>query len=537
MSQTPSKENEPGHERKQLAASAAVVAAGTLTSRLLGLVREQVLAACYRRDETDAFFVAFLIPNVLRQLLAEGAVQNGVLPVLSGLRETAGPERTREAFRALRGVSLLILAAVTLLGILLAPQLTELFAGGYRAHGELFERTVSLTRWVFPYIFFMGSAALGVAALNAHRRFVVTSYAPGLLNVAFIVCALTLRDVFASAGFDPLLALAVGVLLGGLLQVIAQWPSLRALGYLSLPRITFSDPTVRAVLKRMAPVLVGFGIYYVDVVVARHLLSELGLGAQSYFAFALRLCDFPQGIFVMAVQTASLPALAALAARHDYAELQRTFAHGLRLALFVALPATALITVMAHPIVTLVFERGHFDAETATQTGRALFAQGLGIWTVAIVRQLVVVFYALGDTRSPVLVSGLDFLVFVTAAWLLKGALGHVGISLAVTISSVAQVALLWWRLKRRFPGPLRLPEVLTGASKFVVATLLAAAASFGSHTLLSRLGGAGNVATLAVCALFGAVYLGVCGALRCAELEAVTQPLLRRFGRRPKSG
>jgi putative peptidoglycan lipid II flippase len=521
-------------ERQRIAGRASIVATGTLLSRLLGLVREQVLAALFTRRETDVFFVAFLIPNVLRQILAEGAVQNGVLPVLTQVREQEGEARAQAAFRSLRGFSLVLLAAVTLLCILLAPQLAQLFAGGYREYGEQFERTVMLTRWVAPYIFFMGTAALGVAALNAHRRFVVTSYAPGLLNVAFIVCAFGLGPWFFELGFDPLLTLAAGVLVGGLLQVVAQWPSLHAIGYLGRPRFDLADPAVRAVLRRMAPVLAGFGIYYMDVVVARHLLSEMGVGAQSYFTFAMRLCDFPQGIFVMAIQSATLPALAALAARGEFDELKKTFSHGLRLALFVALPATALVVVLAHPLVVLVFERGHFDATSSLATSSALVAQGAGIWTVAIVRQLVIVFYALGDTRSPVWVSGLDFLVFVAAALLLRGPYGHVGISWAMTLSSISQVALLWLRLKRRYPTTISLRELLGGAEKLLFATVLASLAALAVLQALLRLGQNSEIlAAVLGCFAFGVVYVAGCSVMRVEELQGVLGPLRRRFRRR----
>ncbi len=283
-------------EAKAITSRASVVASGTLLSRILGLVREQVLAATFAATITDAFFVAFLIPNTLRQLLAEGAVQNGVLPMLTKVREEEGEQRAREFYRNLRGWFIVVLLLVVVLGMVSAPLLVEVFAGGSRKYPGLFETTVTLTRWVFPYIFFMGLTALGVAALNTHRRFVVTAYAPALLNVAFIGCALLLPAWLLTHGCDPTFALTLGVLSGGLLQAVAQWPSLRAIGYHQAPRLTLTDPAVREVVRRMTPVLFGFGIYYVDVVVGRHLLSHEGIGAQSYFGFALRVCDFPQGI-------------------------------------------------------------------------------------------------------------------------------------------------------------------------------------------------------------------------------------------------
>jgi putative peptidoglycan lipid II flippase len=388
-------------ERRNIVRRAGIVAAGTLASRVLGLGREQVLAAIFNRFETDAFAIAFLLPNLLRQLLAEGAVQTGVLPVLAATRETEGDSAARDLFRRLRGLSLAILALVSVLGVWAAPWLVEVSASGFHQHAGQFERTVQLTRWLFPYIFFMGSAALGLAALNTYHRYVATAFAPALLNVSFILCAWTLPSVFIANGSDRMLALAVGVLLGGALQVVAQWPSLRAIGMLDLPRLDLKHPLVREVLRRLGPASLGVGVYYVDVLLGRQLLSGLPVGATSYFTFALRLCDFPQGIFIMALQAATLPSLSRLAARGDQAELGSTFAFGMRLSLFVAIPASVLLVVLAQPIVVLIFQRGQFDALAARETAYALAAQALGVWMVSAVRQLVSAYYALGGTRAP----------------------------------------------------------------------------------------------------------------------------------------
>jgi putative peptidoglycan lipid II flippase len=517
-------------ERRSIAGRAAIVASGTLFSRVLGLVREQVFAAMFTRAATDVFFVAFVIPNVLRQLFAEGAVQNGVLPVLTQVRRQHGEEQAQRFFQALRGLSLLLLLCVTAIGIVAAPWLVDLFAGGYRSLPGQYERTVTITRWVFPYIFFMGTAALGIAALNTYRRFVVSSYAPALLNVAFIVCALALPVWFVERGLDPLNALCVGVLSGGALQVVAQWPSLRKIGYLRWPRWNLHDQHVREVLRRMTPVLFGFGVYYVDVLVARHLLSSLGLGSLSYFGFAQRLCDFPQGIFVMAVQSATLPSLALLVASNNKTELVRTFSHGFRLALFVAVPASVLFTVLARPIVVLIFERGHFDADASTQTARALLAQGVGIWAVAAVRQLVIVFYALGDTRSPVWVAALDFVVFCITALVLREALGHVGVSWAVSAASFAQLGMLAVVLRSRL-GSLDSRRIAKSLAKALGAALLA---GWLAHVTVARMLADGDFGKLwpgiLGCAVFGGVYLVGAWIARSEELLGLLAAARRRL-------
>lgn len=521
-------------ERSTLTARAGIVSAGTLVSRVLGLGRDLVLAAIFSRGATDAFFVAFTIPNVLRQLLAEGAVQNAVLPVLSKTREQRGDAAARELFEKLRGLSLLTLGLVSVLGVAFAPALVELFAAGFHRHGGQYERTVTLTRWVFPYIFFMGSAALGVAALNVYRRFVVTSFAPGLLNVAFIVAALTLPGLLEARGHDAILAMAFGALAGGALQLVAQWPSLGAIGFLGRPSLSFRDPGVRETLRRMGPTLLGIGVYYADVVIARRLLSDLDVGAQSYFGWALRLCDFPQGIFVMALQSAALPSLSLLAARGDERELERTFAYGMRLTLFVGIAATLLFLALAEPLVVLLFERGAFDRAAAHETALALTAQGAGIASVAAVRQLVSVYFALGDTRTPVAVAACDLGAFLGFALLLKGSFGHVGISLAVTGASMVQMLLLWTLLKRRLPH-LHTGEILVSAARTLGIALCAAAIAFGAaHAAGSFFeGAASKLAPGALGAItFAATFLLLARLLRSPEFMGITEPLARRFAR-----
>jgi putative peptidoglycan lipid II flippase len=522
---TPSGES----ERKALAGRAGIVGAGTLVSRLLGLARDQTLAALFSRAETDAFWVAFTLPNALRSLLGEGATASAVVPVLAQVRAEEGDDAARRFFAGMRGVSLLALTIVTLLGMWGAPWLVELFAGGLHARPGAFERTVLLTRWVFPYIFFMGTAALGMAALNTYGRFAAAAFAPGLLNVAFVVAAVVLPTWLLAHGQDPILALAVGALVGGALQVVAQWPSLRRIGFGSMPRLSFGDRRVRQAIGRLLPMTAGIGIYTVDLVLARRFLSELPEGAQSYFSWAMRLCDFPQGIFVLALQAATLPSLAKLVAAGELDEVGKTYAYGMRLSLFVAIPATALFAGLARPLVVTLFQRGAFDSTSATQTAHALLAQGLGIWTVAAVRQLVPVFYAMGDTRTPVLISALDLLAFIAIAVWLRGPLGHVGVSLAVTVSSAVQMALLWAWLGKRIPS-LHLGEIGRSAARTAVASLVSVALGLATAEGITRAVPGGALGRLlpglAGGIVFAVAFFAMAYLLKSPELHAIVAPV-----------
>ena len=522
-------------ERGRLVARAGVVGAGTLASRVLGLLRDMALAAVFDRDATDAWWVAFTIPNALRQLLGEGAVASAVVPVLSEKLAREGDEAGRRFFARVRGVSLVALAVVTVLGVVYAGPLTELFAGGYRSRPGQLERTTRLTRVVFPYIFFVGTAALGMAALNAKRRFAVAAFAPGLLNVALLAATFTLPAVLLARGDDPVLALAIGALVGGVLQVVAQWPALRAIGFAGAPKLALDDD-VRKVFRRLAPLTLGVGVYYVDLVLSRRFLSDLGTGAQSYFSWAMRLCDFPQGIFVMALSTAALPSLSLLAARGDRAELSKTWAHGMSLAMFVALPASAALLAIGEPLVVAIFQRGAFDGTAAHETARALFWQGGAIWTVAAVRQIVPAFYALGDTRTPAVVSAIDLMAFIALAVALKGPMGHVGISIAVAGSSAVQMVLLLVALRWRM-GTIEAGTLSRSCARTVAASGLAAIAGWAVAHALTPSGPAGAVARafpgFAAFVVFIGAYAGASWAMKSPELGEILGTLGRRLRRR----
>lgn len=524
-------------EREKLVGRAGVVGAGTLASRVLGFGRDVVIAALFTRGQTDAFAVALTIPNTLRQLLAEGAVSSAVVPVLSERLAKGGEAEGRAFFARARGVSLVALLVVSVLGVVFAGPLTELFAPGSHATPGQFERTSNLTRMMFPYIFFMGTAALGMAALNAKKKFAVAAFAPGLFNVALIGAAFLLRAPLAARGIDPSMALAVGVLLGGALQVLAQLPALRAIGFAGRPVFDFRDLHVREMFRRILPMTFGLGVYYVDMTLSRRFLSELGEGAQSYFYWASRLCDFPQGVFVMALSTAALPSLATFAAKGDTDELAKTWAHGMRLSLFVAVPCSAALVALSEPIVVLLFQRGHFDAFAAHQTARALAWQGSAVFTVAAVRQLVPAFHSLGDTRTPVIVSGLDLLAFVALALWLRGPYGHVGVSMAVAGSSAVQMVLLFIGLKWRL-GTVRSRELASSTARITAASVVAAVGGWGAARVLAGLG-EGPIARampgLAGVLVFGILYFAVAWGLGSREVAELAGPVRRRLARRAR--
>jgi putative peptidoglycan lipid II flippase len=391
-----------------------------------------------------------------------------------------------------------------------------------------------LTRAVFPYIFFMGSAALGMAALNTKRRFAVASFAPGWLNVALIAAAFLLPGMLRAQGYDPVLALAIGALVGGALQVLAQWPSLRALGFAARPRFEWDDD-VRSVFRRIAPLTFGMGVYAIDLVISRRLLSGMGVGAQSYFSWALRICDFPQGIFVMALSTAALPSFSTLEAKGARGELALTWAQSINLAMFIAVPASAALVVLGEPIVAALFQRGVFDARATHETARALFWQGSAVWTVAVVRQTIPALYALGDTRTPVVVSAIDLVAFIALALGLRSTLGHPAVSAAVAGSSTVQMALLLVGLRLRL-GTLCGATLARSALRTVAAASIASGAGWTAARLVSAAHSAGPLGHgapgVAAVAVFGVAYALSAWAMRAPELDQIVSTIRRRLGR-----
>ncbi|MGZ3422963.1 MAG: murein biosynthesis integral membrane protein MurJ [Polyangiales bacterium] len=526
---------ERGAERAAIAGRAGLVGAGTLVSRVLGLARDLVLAAMFPRALTDLFFVAFTIPNALRQLLAEGALSSAFVPVLAKVEADEGPKEAAKFYARLRGLMWIVLIATCAIGVMAAPLLCELFAAGFHARPGAFERTVAVTRAVFPYLLFMGLAALGAGALQVRKKFGVAAFAPALLNVGMILGALLLAPILVAHGSDPLYALAIGALVGGALQVWAQMPDLKRAGFTEQLAIDLKDPKLRLVLARIAPMTVGLMIYEIDLVLSRRFLSEAGEGANSWFYYAQRLCDFPQGIFSLALATATLPSLAKLVAKGDREEVARTAAHALRLALWVALPATALLVALARPLVIAFFARGKFDAASIDGTTAALIVQGLGVFVVAVVRQIVPLYYALGDTKTPVLVSGMDLVAFIAIALLLRGPIGHVGVSAAVTGSSIVQMILLVIWVKKPLPE-LRASMIVPSAAKSALAAIVAGGIAFAVALVCRPLGNlrviGGLLPAIAGCAAFAAAYLAI-GRLVGQEEQAQLMAGLRRRLRR----
>ena len=517
---------------RQITRSAGVVGLFTLFSRILGLVRDAVVAACFPKGSTDAFFVAYTIPNVLRRLLAEGALTVAFIPVFTETLEKEGHEAGRRFLSSMFGAVLLVLSVIVALGVAGSPWLVKAFAFGLSADSAKFTLAVLLTRVMFLFLLTVGLTALAMGVLNTLRHFAAPALAPLVLNIFIISIVLAGRGVMADLGLPGITALAIGLVVGGFGQVGLQVPFLGHKGMLVRPRLGLTHPGVIKVGMLMLPAVFGLAIYEVNVILSRQFASFLPEGSISYLYYAARLIEFPMGIFAVAMATVAMPNLSSCATAGDMDGLKETYRHALRMVFFIILPASAGLGVLAVPLTSVLFQRGQFSHDMAVETAVTLLGFLGGLWAGAGVRQTVPVFYAMQDTRTPVKVAAVSLTVYAVVALLLYRPLATFGLGLAVACSSVANFGTLLWLLRRRL-GPLGLGEVLSSVIRSAAASAGCAAGAWfvAGYGVWAEGGNAPrNYAVLMAAVLVGvAVYASLCKVLRVPELGE----LLGAFSRR----
>ncbi len=455
-------------EKKHIARAAGVLGFATVLSRILGMVRDMVVSRLFGAGfATDAFFAAFQIPNMLRRFFAEGALTSAFVPTFSEWYHKHGEEEARELVNVAFTLLTIIMALVTVLGIILSPAIVTLMCYGWKKAGNSIELTIFLNRIMFPYIFFISLVALCMGILNTVRHFFTPAISTVFLNLAMIFSALFLYSYFRI----PITALAVGVLIGGFLQLALQLPVLYRKGFPVRPNFNFSHPAVRRIALLMGPSVFGVGVYYLNITVSLFLATFLPQGSVSYLYYAQRLFEFPQGVFTVSVAQAILPSMSRQSAAGEMEGLKESLGFGLRLTLFITIPAMAGLLICSTPIFSLLFMGGAFDYEKAVQCSRALFYYSLGLSVVALVRVLVQSFYALKDTRTPVFVALIAFCFNFLFSLMLMGPLKHGGLALASTLSALCQLVLLLWLLRRKI-GPFGGRGIALAGVKAILASL-----------------------------------------------------------------
>ena len=432
---------------KSLTSAAGTVSAFTLLSRLLGFVRDIVIANYFgTKSAADAFFMAFRIPNLLRRLTAEGALSAAFVPLFT---KTLLKDR-QEAFKLANNVLFhltLFTAIIMIAGIVFAEPLLKLIAIGFTDDPEKFQLTVSLTRLVFPYLMFVSLAAIMMGILNSMHHFAAPAAAPIMLNISFIVSAIFLRDYFDL----PVYALAVGVLIGGFLQLAIQIPFAIKNGFVFSFVFDPRSDLLKKVLILTLPATLGTAVAEINMFVDTMLASMLKEGSVSYLYYANRLVMFPLGVFAVAISTALLPTLSRHAGKNENDKIIDTLSLSIRGAMFLIVPSTVGLIILRVPIIEVLFERGAFDHAATLNTAFALGFYAVGLLAFSGVKLFVSAFYAIGDTKTPVKLAMISMLINIALNLILMGPLQHGGLALATALASWINLAGLVYFLKKRF--------------------------------------------------------------------------------------
>lgn len=433
--------------RMNLLKSLAAVSSMTMLSRVLGFIRDAIVARVFGAGmATDAFFVAFKLPNLLRRVFAEGAFSQAFVPILAEYKSQQGEEATRTFLAYVSGMLTLVLALVTVAGMLAAPWVIMATSPGFASTPDRFELTSALLRVTFPYILLISLASMAGSVLNTWNRFSVPAFAPTFLNVSMIGFAL-----FATPYFNPpVMALAWAVVVGGVLQLAYQLPYLKQIGMLVLPRFKWRDPSVMRVMKLMGPAVLGVSVSQISLIINTAFASFLDQGAISWMYYADRLMEFPSGVLGVALGTILLPSLAKSVANRNLEEYSLLMDWGLRLCFLLALPSAVALGILSQPLIASLFQYGRFSAFDALMTQRALIAYSVGLMGLILVKVLVPGFYSRQDIKTPVRIAIVTLALTQVMNLIFIGPLQHAGLALSIGVASCINAGLLYWQLRKQ---------------------------------------------------------------------------------------
>jgi putative peptidoglycan lipid II flippase len=437
-------------ENVKVAKAAGVVGAATLLSRVMGYVRDMVMSWAFGTTAAaDAFYVAYRIPNLLRELLAEGSMSAAFIPVFTETLTKGSKDEARRLANAVFARLLVILVIVTGLGIIFAPYIVKLIAWGwkFKDHREKFLLAASLTRMMFPYLLFIGLAALAMGMLNSLRSFLFPALSPVMLNVMTIGSVVLLSPRMP----EPIMGAAVGVVLGGLFQFLIQLPGLKRQGMMITPRFSPSHPGVGKIGSLALPVFISSSVTQLNIFISTIMASFLATGSITFLFYGMRFIHFPLGIFGVAIATAVLPTLSAQAAKREMEQFRETLSLGIRLVFFIMFPAMAGLIMLRVPIVNLLLQHGEFNQLSTMGTASALLYYALGLWAFAGVRVVSQAFYSLQDTRTPVRIALLALATnMVLSIFFIQTPLQHGGLALATSLAATLNLGLLTRRLRKK---------------------------------------------------------------------------------------
>jgi len=544
-------EAEPGAtQQESIVRSAGVVSAGVLLSRLSGLVREMAMARLFGASMVyDAFALGFRIPNLTRDLFAEGALSAAFVPTFTEYLSTKGRREAAELSNLVGTAVLLVVGGVCLLGMLFSPVLVGLLAPGWEAaEPAKFALAIDLTRTMFPFLLLVALAAQAMGVLNACNQFGVPAMSSTFFNLGSVAFGLVLGFLLGPHfGLAPIVGMAYGVVLGGLLQLLWQVPALHRAGFRFRPRLDWSHPGLRHIIRLMGPAILGNAAVQVNVMVNTIFASTIvdplrGVnGPVSWLQYAFRFMQLPLGLFGVAIASATLPAISRSAASGNLEEFGRTLSRSLGTVFLLTLPSSVGLALLGDSMIGMIYEGGKFQAYDTRQTALALAWYAVGLAGYSAAKVLAPAFYALGDARVPALVSLASILInYLVALSMLRVAhLGHAGLAVATSGVALFAALTLFVVLSRRIRTiPVR--RLLASLAKIGLASLImAGAVAFSSHWIAGELGVSrwACLINLAVSIPLGAgVFCGLCRLWRVEELEAaaraVSSPLLRAVGR-----
>ncbi|MCX5828715.1 MAG: murein biosynthesis integral membrane protein MurJ [Deltaproteobacteria bacterium] len=522
-------------ENEKVAKAAGVVGLATMLSRIFGFIRDMVVAGIFGAGlVTDAFFVAFRIPNLLRRLLAEGSLTVSFVPVFTEYLKQRSREEALELANVVFTALSVVLVIVSVAGVLFSPFIVAIIAPGFVKSPDQYELTVLLTRFMFPYIFFISLVALCMGILNSLRHFAAPALSPVVLNISMILATLLLKDLFGV----PIYALAVGVMIGGVLQLAMQWPFLIKMGVRLKPDFHFRHPGLKRIGLLMMPAAFGAAIYQINVFIGTILASLLPKGSVSYLYYADRIVELPLGVFAIAVGTAALPSFSDQVARGEFEDFKKTISFSLRLILFITVPATVALVALRIPILSVLFQRGAFDAASTIQTADALLYYTLGLWAFSLIRIIVSAFYSLQDTKAPMKAAIVALIVNVACSVVLMSPMKHGGLALATSIASAVNVIMLGIILKKRIGSYLN-REFYRSLGKITAASLVMWGAIMVVEIFIPwKITGPFDGRLLFLIASISggmATFFVMSWLLKCSEMVMVIRTIKGKLGRRDK--
>jgi len=544
------KSDDSKHET--LVRSAGIVSAAIFLSRITGVIREIVMARLFGAGEIyDAFLLGFRIPNLTRDLFAEGALSSAFVPVFTKYLSTKGKAEAAELSNLVATALLVVVSVLCALGMIFSPQLVNLLAPGFAQIPGKFALAVQLTRIMFPFLLLVALAAQAMGILNSCNQFGVPALSSTFFNIGSVGFGLVLGFVAGPRlGLSPIEGMAYGVVVGGAWQLFWQVPSLIRRGFVFRPRFDLSHPGLRNIAHLMGPAIVGNASVQVNVMVNTNFASSITdaaghvmNGPVSWLGYAFRFMMLPLGLFGVAIGSATLPAISRSAATGDMAEFRNTLARSLGLIFLLTIPSSVALAVLGDSMIAVVYQGGKFRVSDTHQTALALSCYALGLAGYAAIKVLAPAFYALNDARTPMIVSLISIVINAAAAssMVKLAGLGHAGLALSTSIVALVSSAVLFEVLRRRVGG-VQGRRLFTSFVKITAASVAMGAACASSSRLIGHVAGLSRIARavdLAISIPLGlAVFYAGCKVVQLPELEAARRalvaPITRRLGRRP---